>query len=218
VIILFDMDGVLVDSRVAIARSMAHAFRSHGFEPPPDEVLQAQIGPPLDDALGHLLAAMGADVQLTPLLVSSYRERYREHCIAETPAYPGIAELLERLAPRHRLGVVTSKPIAFALPILRALALDVHMAVIEGPSLDARGEPKQVTLGRALTALGGPPVASVTLVGDRSHDVAAARAHGIRSVGVLWGIGSHAELTAAGADVLVATPDELLERLLRTAT
>jgi phosphoglycolate phosphatase len=64
-------------------------------------------------------------------------------------------------------------------------------------------------VGRALAALGLVPGTDAPLVGDRLHDAEAARANGLPCVGVLWGIGDEAELRAAGADPIVATPSEL---------
>jgi phosphoglycolate phosphatase len=208
--ILFDMDGVLVDSRVAIANCVAHAFARHGLPVPPERAVHSHIGPPLHDMFAALLGAR-ADAALVATLVETYRERYRERCIEETPAFPGVAELLDALAARGcRLGVVTSKPTVFAAPILRARELDRHLAVIEGPSLEARSEPKRVTLARALAALGEPEPRMVTMVGDRRHDVEAARAHGIGTIGVLWGIGSREELEQAGAVGIAGDPSEVL--------
>jgi phosphoglycolate phosphatase len=156
-----------------------------------------------------VLARTGADPTLVPALVAAYRARYQDTCVAETPAFPGVAALLATLTARFRLGVVTSKPTVFAVPILTALDLARHFAVIEGPSLESRAEPKTITLGRALAALGTPDVRTVAIVGDRAHDVVAGRAHGVRTIGVLWGIGARAELEQAGADRIAATIAQL---------
>jgi phosphoglycolate phosphatase len=85
------------------------------------------------------------------------------------------------------------------------------LAVI-GPDLASENEPKAVTVERAIGAL--PPGSVPVMVGDRSYDVAAAHEHGLRAIGVLWGIGSTAELTTAGADALARNPSELAELLL----
>jgi phosphoglycolate phosphatase len=105
---------------------------------------------------------------------------------------------------------VTSKPLALAEPLLRAVGLGDRFAAVFGPSLQERAEPKAVTLARALAAH-----APHTLVGDRAFDVVAAHAHGLRAIGVLWGIGSEAELRDAGADAIAATPADLPTLLSR---
>lgn len=207
--ILFDLDGVLVDSRVAIARSMNHALATLGLESWPEETLYGLIGPPLHDAFSEVLSAQAADPALTDACVARYRERYRTACVEETRPVEGIAEALAALAAAGRaLAVATSKPVEFARPILETLGLAGSFRAVVGPALEARSEPKTATVGRALAALGarGP----CAMVGDRLHDVVAGRAHGLATVGVTWGIGSAAELREAGADHLVDRPAELV--------
>ena len=111
------------------------------------------------------------------------------------------------------VAVATTKPRAFAEPLCERLGLAPSLRAVVGPELDAPEEVKTVTVRRALEALGLSPGADAPLVGDRSHDVEAARANGIRCVGVLWGIGDEAELRAAGADPIVGSPDDLVGAL-----
>ena len=117
------------------------------------------------------------------------------------------------LGERYTLAVATSKPRAFAVPLLETLGLSRHFVWIAGPELDSTMEPKAETVRVALSHVGGPPA---VMIGDRSHDIEGARANGIPVVAVAWGIGDADEL--AGADAYVASPRELIssvERLLR---
>ncbi len=211
--LLFDLDGVLVDSRAAIAASINHALEGLGLPRAPERSLHRFIGPPLGEAFRTLLRELGADPGQAPRAVALYRERYRERCVAETPLFPGIREALEGLHGRRPLAVATSKPVAFAEPILRARGLAELFDCIEGPSLDPVGEPKAETVARALRRLGLWPVSpgEAVLVGDRHHDVDAARAHGLIPVGVAWGIGSEQELRRAGAALILREPAELAD-------
>ena len=93
------------------------------------------------------------------------------------------------------------------------LGLATSLTAVCGPELDAPEELKTVTVRRALEALGLSPGADAPLVGDRSHDVEAAQANRIACVGVLWGIGDETELRAAGAEVIVGSPADLLGAL-----
>jgi phosphoglycolate phosphatase len=209
-LLLFDLDGVLADSRVAIARSMNHALVAVGLTPAPEASLHPLIGPPLHAAFEELLAARGADVSLADACVAHYRERYATACVQETLPMAGVPEAVAALMPRVPLAVVTSKPVEFARPILATLGLAESFRAVIGPTLSARSEPKEVTLGRALAVFEERPAA---IVGDRHHDVEAGRAHGLYTVGVTWGIGSEAELRAAGASHIVHRPDELVALL-----
>lgn len=209
---LFDLDGVLVDSRVPIARCMNHALACEGLAPEPEAALHRWIGPPLRDAFRALLAARGADPARAAACIGHYRERYASLSLEATTLQPGVAGLLERLGDRLPLGVATSKPEAFARPILESLGVAAHFRAVVGPSLhESHREDKAATVGRALAALGAPAGAGAgAMVGDRAVDVAAGRAHGLAALAVAWGIGERDELLAAGPDALLESPAELL--------
>ena len=209
--ILFDLDGVLVDSRVAFARSVNAALSAHGLAARPDEELHPFIGPPLHSTFELLLAERVDEPGLVVACVGAYRERYRERAVDETLVVPGIPELLERLAERVPLVVATSKAAALAEPLLEALGLRRHFAAVTGPSLAVRGEDKAATVGRALETV--PGAERPVMVGDRRYDVIGAAAHGVVCIGVLWGIGSEEELREAGAEAIVRAPEELGELL-----
>ena len=209
--VLFDLDGVLVDSRVPFARSVNSALTSHGLSPRREHELHQYLGPPL-----HLtFRALVSDESLVQPCVDSYRKRYREMAASETVVFPGIREILDSLVDRVPLLVATSKPRALAEPLLDALNLRRFFAAVVGPGLDSENEQKAVTVGRAMQEL--PANARPVMVGDRKHDVVAAHEHDIRAIGVLWGIGSEAELLTAGADTIARTPVELKALLALSA-
>ena len=206
--VLFDLDGVLIDSRVAIVRCIEHGLREQGVAVPPAAELERFIGPPLVDAFAEL-----AGPDLAAACLASYRERYVHSSLEETAAVPGAREALAEIAARVPVAVATTKPRAFAEPLCERLGLAEHLRAIAGPELNAPEEVKTVTVARALAALGFAPGADVPLVGDRSHDAEAAAANGIPCVGVLWGIGDEAELRAAGASPIVRRPADLAAAL-----
>jgi phosphoglycolate phosphatase len=211
--VLFDLDGVLLDSRAAIANCMEHALRSHGLPVPPATQLQSYIGPPLLDAFGELGGSDRAHA-----LMATYRERYVTSSLAETTVVPGMPEALATVAAQVPVAVATTKPHAYAGPLCEHLGLTPHLRAVVGPELDAADEVKTVTIVRALAALGLEPGADVPMVGDRRHDAEAAHANGLSCVGVLWGIGGEPELRAAGADPILRAPAELPAALgLRSA-
>jgi phosphoglycolate phosphatase len=199
--VLFDLDGVLVDSRRAITGAMNHALESVGAPRRPPAELERFIGPPHLEAYTELVGA-----ELAPACIAAYRERYAVTSLEETELVPGILDVVARLAAERPLAVATSKPHAFARPLIDALGLAPHFKAVVGPDLTATTERKPATVARALRALDAGPA---PLVGDRMHDVEAALANGIECVGVLWGIGDEAELRAAGAARIVSTPGQL---------
>ncbi|HMJ32631.1 MAG TPA: HAD hydrolase-like protein [Baekduia sp.] len=207
--VLFDLDGVLVDSRTAFTRSMNAALAEHGLPERPDGELHPFLGPPLHRTFATLAAEAGAGEDVVEGLVLSYRARYRATAVAESAVFPGMAEALEQLAVVMPLVVATSKSQALAEPLLEQLGLRRYFQAIHGPSLQARDEAKSLTIARALEGL--PHARRAVMVGDRKFDVLGARAHDLPCVGVLWGIGSERELREAGALVLVEEPSDLPE-------
>lgn len=211
--ILFDLDGVLVDSRHAISLCLNHALTELGLAPEPVRALHGWIGASLHEVFVALLSARGADPELVAAAIGHYRERYAVVAPKETPAFEGIPECLEALGAEYRLAVATSKPVKFAAPILESLGLTRHFEAIVGAPLDSTlHEDKTATVGRALRVLGldssRPPA---VMVGDRHFDVNAGRANGLVTVGVAWGIGGRAELREACVDHLAASPAEIVE-------
>jgi phosphoglycolate phosphatase len=209
---LFDLDGVLADSTVPITSCVNRALEATGHRPRPVAELLDFIGPPAHAGFAALIGER-ADGPAVAACVAAYRELYAG-AVGETPPYPGVPEAVRALvAGGWRLGVATSKPVSFAGPVLDAIGLRDAFAVVAGPELDG-GADKTQTVGEALERLGG----AVAMAGDRRYDMAAARHHGLRAIGVTWGFGSEQELVDAGADVLAGDPDQLLAALEDAAT
>ena len=201
--VLFDLDGVLVDSRAAFLNSMALALDDLQLPAYPREQLLPCIGPPLKAGFAELLQTTPEDPRVDAL-IAAYRGHYATISLTDTTVVPGIPEALQALD--EPLAVATSKPYHFAEPLLRTLGLRRYFATVAGPELDARGETKAQTITRALRQLG---TTDAIMVGDRSYDVNGARANGIRCVGVTWGIGSWKELEQSGAHTIIGDPLEL---------
>lgn len=205
---LFDLDGCLVDSSRAIPAGINAGMEAVGLPPRPSTALQWCIGPPLHDSFTTLLAEhdmhRSDDVVAA---VTGYRSAYPRLSVALTTVVPGIASLLDDLPQRR--AIVTSKPAAYARPLVAAMGLSAWFEDLFGPSTDIMGEPKHDTLARALATLGVDEPGRGVMIGDRRHDVEAGLARGTHAVGVTWGAGDRAELDAAGAHHVVDTPAEL---------
>jgi phosphoglycolate phosphatase len=208
-VVFLDLDGCLVDSRDAIATCLNLGLGAVGVGPRPAAELHQLIGPPLLESYQALLHAAGHDPDDADRCITAYREAYRDVSLTHTTVVTGVPEMLAALGRDRTLAVVTSKPVAFATPIVEQLGLAPALAAVHGPALDELREPKAVTLARALAAVAPHvPRAGTAMVGDRHHDVDAGRACGTRTVGVTWGIGDAEEL--AHADVVVDAPPELV--------
>jgi phosphoglycolate phosphatase len=204
--LLFDLDGVLVDSRVAITGCLNHALAEHGLPCRAPEALQRFIGPPLAMAFVELTGE-APESALVSSCVAAYRTRYATASLRDTTVIPGVAEAVAGLARHFRLAVATSKPVAFAEPLLESLGLRHFFTAVAGPDLQPQSEEKAQTIAKALAELGHPERA--VMVGDRSFDILGARLHSLPSVAVTWGIGSREELEGAGADAVIDHPAQL---------
>lgn len=208
--VCFDLDGCLVDSREAIATCMNLGLEAVGAAPVDPAVLHAMIGGQLLGCFESLLTDAGHDPARADDCVAGYRRHYAEVSLTHTTIIPGMDAVLDAVASQRRVLVVTAKPAEFAAPILAAVGLDHYVEAVFAPALDALREPKAASLRRALAAADAEAdPGAAWMVGDRHHDVEAGLACGVPTVGVTWGSGDRAELTAAGASIVVDTPDEL---------
>ncbi|WAS94363.1 HAD hydrolase-like protein [Nannocystis punicea] len=198
--VLFDLDGVLVDSLASIGACFNHALQALGRPPLPAASLRPLIGPPLEESAQSVI---GDDPQLLARFIHVYRERYAATAVDETRPAAGLVEVVTELAARVPLAVATSKPEVFARPILAGLGVAQHFVAICGRSLALDSEPKAAVIARALQSFAGR-AEGLVMVGDRRHDVSGAATHGIPTIGVLHGMGSEEELRAAGARWLAA--------------
>lgn len=213
-LLLFDLDGCLVDSTAPITVCMNHALAAVGLPERRTDDLVRFIGPPLPASFSILLDEGGGDPGLVGSCVELYRERYPEEALHTTEVIDGIEDALDALTQVAPIAVVTSKPGVYAEPIIEAVGLRHRFVAVHAPEADLRSEPKTETLRRALADL-APTAdpATVVMIGDREHDVLAGIACGTRTVGVTWGAGTPEELIAAGADHLVDTPADLVDLL-----
>lgn len=198
--ILFDLDGTLVDPAIGITHSIQHALAKLGQPVFPQADLLKYIGPPLRQSFATMLHT--GDLILVEQAMSLYRERYATVGLLENAVYPGIPALLAQLYERPvRLFLATAKPHVYARRILAHHGLEPYFAGVYGSELDGRHENKGDLLAYLLETE-GLAAAATLMVGDREHDIQAARQNGLRSIGVTYGYGSVAELQTAGADVL----------------
>ena len=204
-VVVFDIDGTLLDSATGIVAGFQHALRSVGFAPPSEAALRADLGPPVDS----IFTALGLPANRLVAAVQAYRAFYLRSGLQQSTPYPGVIELLQTLAGvRVPMGVATAKRTTLARAILDHHDLLGFFVAVSGTEDDRIT--KTATLTHALVELGRPAPARVAMVGDRASDVAAAVSCGVLPVAVSWGYGSPAELSANNP-VLLSHPAELLD-------
>ena len=203
-VVLFDLDGTVIDSGGIILASMRHAAETVvGGEWTDDELMKAVGGPGLEAQM----------VALDPNRVDELVDVYRAHNepLHDTLEYCGnidvvLAELKER---GHRLGIVTAKRRVTVELAFAKLPLEHLFETVVGGDETARHKPDPEPLRLALDRL-GVTAQEAAYVGDSPFDMQAAKAAGLYAIGVSWGR-IHSADKLVDADVIVDRPEELLE-------
>jgi phosphoglycolate phosphatase len=197
--LLFDLDGTLVDPAVGIVEACQYALEKMGRPVPEARDLYWIIGPPIRISFQKLLGE-GGDVEEG---VRLYREHYAAGGMFNATVYAGIEQALRELQHSDTtMFVCTAKATTFASRIVEHFGLSRYFASIYGAELSGRFENKADLIAHMIETEGFDPKFAC-MVGDRSHDVIAAAAHGIPTLGALWGYGSRDELVNAGAASIV---------------
>jgi len=198
-IVIFDLDGTLVDPVAAMTQAAELTYHEFDLEPPAPEDVAARVG------LGARELFAGHPAFEKPARLEAALESYWIH-LAERGAtahrlYDGVPLLLARLKRQgHRIYLVTVLPVRYARQVLHHFDLLLAFDQVFGSAQGLTGRTKDELLDqiRAEGVLAGPGL----LVGDRGADMATAREHGLRAVGVTYGFARPGELQAAGAEVL----------------
>jgi phosphoglycolate phosphatase len=211
-LVLFDLDGTLVDSSPGIHAAVRYAAAALGRPEPTAPQLRGMVGPPLQDGFALVLGVPVADVSRA---VAAYREHYAAGALLQATVHDGVPDLLAALrAAGATLAVATSKPEPFAVRLLEHTGLLPAFASVHGATMDGLVRHKDQVVAAALAA--HPDGRDPVLVGDRSHDVLGAAAHGLPCIGAGWGPAEDGELETAGAVAVAATPMDVLPVLERT--
>ena len=207
-LIVFDLDGTLIDSAAMIVGAMHAAFAAVDLPAPDRSAMLSVVGLSLPLALARL--APQADATTLDRLIAAYKADFQAQRVAETaPLYPGARALLDRLAGQAHtlLAVATGKSRRGLDHILdshdlRGLFLSTQSAD------DHPSKPHPGMIDACLRATGTVP-ARAAMIGDATFDIEMARAAGVAGVGVGWGFQPPARLLAAGAVHVAQDFDDL---------
>lgn len=207
--VIFDMDGVIVDSEPYSMQALVDELRHHGIEPTAEE-LRRSYGRKVDEDFTELFARYGvaADVQAA---VVSKRERYRRLATGKLTPLPGALALLDRVRARgYRLGLASSGDRDKVALSMRSLALDgVFETVVTGDDITHSKPHPEIYLTAAARLGIEPP--DCLAIEDAPNGVGAAKRAGMRCIAVTNSV-TREEL--AGADLVVASLADDLSPLL----
>ncbi|MGZ4778359.1 MAG: HAD hydrolase-like protein [Thermoanaerobaculia bacterium] len=207
-IVIFDLDGTLTDPREGITTCLLHALRLLGKPLPERDTLERYIGPPLREVFETLVG----DGEMVDLALTTFRDRYGTVGLFENRLLPGVADGLRLLRPKTAaMFIATSKPWQYAERIVEYFGIRDFFARVYGSELSGERADKAALLAHLIEKENLILGSNIVMIGDREHDIRAARANDIRSVGVTWGFGSEDELRAAGAGAICSSFSELIE-------
>jgi phosphoglycolate phosphatase len=190
-LVVFDLDGTLIDSVRDIADSANDMLVGYGADPLAVEVVGSMVGSGMRVLVGRALAARGIDVPVDEA-VQRFRDAYDHRLTNHTRLYPGIAESMRVLAGRARLAVLTNKPEAPARRLLDAFELSGRFEWVIGGDGAFPRKPDPAGLQHLMREAAVPAAATV-LVGDSPIDVETARRAGVRLCLARYGFGYRRE-------------------------
>lgn len=204
-LIIFDVDGTLVDSQALIMTAMTRAFADAGVALPPRQEVLGIVGLSLPEAMARLAPEHPA------ARVAALVEHYKRHYLAlrqemggeaSTPFYPGARDAIERLDEAgYLLSIATGKARRGLDHMLASHGLTARFIGTQTAD-DAPSKPHPQMVLNCLAATGVAPE-NALMIGDTEFDMAMARAAGARALGVTWGYHGRARLAAGGAERIV---------------
>ena len=213
-LLVFDLDGTLIDSRLDLVHSVNAALRHIGRPELPDDVIASYVGDGAPILIQRALGSGPIDEALVRQGLQFFLSYYREHKLDHTTVYEGVKEALQALqrsnhgTPR-RMAVLSNKPVVPSRAIVEALGLGRFFMQIYGGNSFATKKPDPEGARKLLQECGLRPE-EAAIIGDSHVDAETGRNAGLWTVGVTYGFAPHT-LRENPPDVLVDRPHELSE-------
>jgi phosphoglycolate phosphatase len=214
--VIFDLDGTLLDTIDDIAEASNRVYGKRGLAPFSIAEMKKLVGEGAEELVRKAFAARGApppgDAEMAAI-IRDYRREYECCWRVHSRPYAGVPELLGGLARRDiKTAVLSNKAQMFTELMVTDLLPGHRFDIVRGALPGVPLKPDPAPALAIATALGVAP-ARCAFVGDTSIDMRTAQAAGMFAVGALWGFRTAEELDSNGADVLAASPRDVLELL-----
>lgn len=209
--IVFDLDGTLLDTLTDLHASVNHALALSGMPPRTRDDVRRALGNGYLYLISHCVPE-GTPEETTRQVLAAFQDYYYSHSMDATAPYPGIPEVVSRLAAAgYKLAIVSNKGMA-AVKELATHFFSGTISVAIGESEGVRRKPAPDTAIEAMRALGST-TGETLYVGDSEVDIATARNAGTACLSVAWGFRSREMLAESGATTIIDRPEEILTYL-----
>jgi phosphoglycolate phosphatase len=203
----------LIDSALDIASSVNYVRSQFELPPLAVNIVESYIGDGVHALLSRALQTSESSTLETAL--AHWWTHYDAHCLDHTCLYPGIKESLECLRSlKVPLAVVTNKPAVLSEKILQGLGIRPLFQAVVGGDTTPRKKPHPEPVLHAISLM-KLDSRQILVVGDSPNDIIAAQRAGLKSCGVLWGLGLEQTIRNARPNYLVQMPDDI-QRIIRT--
>lgn len=185
-LLVFDLDGTLIDSRLDLANSVNATREHHGLPPLSNETVYTYVGNGVPVLIKRALGEGASDEDLV-VAQQFFLDYYRQHMLDFTTLYPGTAEALARLsAAGLQLAVLTNKPVRFSRAIVEGLGVAPYFPRVYGGNSFEQKKPHPMGIETLMTEC-RVDRANTVMIGDSSVDVQTARNAAVRAWGVSYG-------------------------------
>lgn len=209
-LVIFDLDGTLLNTLDDLAACGNHLLASHGYPIHPTEAYQHFVGNGIRKLVERILPEKERTSRNIDAFFPEFLAYYDQHKMDLTRPYPGMTELLESLQASHiSMAVATNKVHSAVAPLMRHFFPTIRFAAAIGnqPGIPTKPEPDIIYQILRET---GQTASETIYVGDTAVDMETAARAGLLKVGVLWGFRGIDELTESGADYIVENPIDIL--------
>ena len=212
-VLLFDLDGTLIDSAPDLAGAANDLRAHHGLPGLPYHLLRPMVGTGARGMVGVAFGVTPDDAGFSELR-DAFLARYAERLLEQTQVFTAMAPVLDALdVAGLRWGIVTNKAMRFTAPLVDALGLSVRAAVVIAGDSTPHAKPHPAPLLEAARRIGVAAAACV-YIGDDHRDIVAGQAAGMGTLAAAWGyLGQGEPVHAWGADRVLSSPAELLQWL-----
>lgn len=208
--VLFDLDGTLLDTLEDLAAAANLVLTDQGLLPHPVDAYRHFVGDGLRALVVRMLPADRRDAATVAAAVTAFQVAYGRTWYNRSAPYPGISALLDRLTAKGvRFSILSNKPDAFTRLCVQRLLPQWHFEPVLGQREGVPNKPDPAGAIEIARLLDLHP-SRMLYVGDTGVDMRTAHAAGMDAAGVLWGFRDKAELIQAGAQYIVARPNDLL--------